>query len=173
MKKMFLALIVISFISCDIKEQEPGIATIVNESSNFDVEYIFAHLPKETKIIKKNSTYSLERPLSAYIKSYEPSKRVSLKVNYPHENDGLYTFSERNSYAVIVINSTGQSVVLSADGWMDDINLSSNIIEQTNPSWLIYTNKPNFSAIPANGFPADVVYNFDEGVFKVIVRWGN
>jgi hypothetical protein len=54
---------------------------------------------------------------------------------------------------------------------MESINLTTDINEQSDSDWLIYTDNPNFIATPANGFPTVVVYNFDGDVFKVTVRW--
>ena len=174
MKKLLFTLcIAFLLVSCDIEDQKPGIATIKNNSVNFDVVYVFGYPPTETKAITKNSINNFERPLYAYVKSYEPSKRVSLKTEYPYKNDATYTFSEKESYSVKVINKTGETVVLSADGWMDDIDLTAVPDEQSKSDWLIYTDKPNFTAAPANGFPADVIYNFENDVFRVTIRWSN
>ncbi|MDR2942367.1 MAG: hypothetical protein LBV17_07235 [Treponema sp.] len=114
----FAVIITCEFIfCCDSEEQKPGISTIKNISTNFDVTYRFKDDFEYTTV--KNSESTFERSLYDYIKSYEPSKRVLLKTEYPHKNDIIYTFNERNSYTVKVNNATGENVTLSADGWMD------------------------------------------------------
>jgi len=151
---------------CNSEEQEPGISTIKNTSENFDVTYQFKDNLERT--IAKGAEDSFERPLYDYIKSYEPSKRVSLNTQYPYKNDAVYTFSERQSYTVKVRNTTGEKVNLSADGWMNDMNdIQTDDTEHTEK---IYTNTPNFKVTTESGFPAEVDYNFIDGKCMVVIK---
>jgi len=175
MKKIFFLLTVVTlFAGCAPEESSIGITTVINMSLNFDIEYIIGFPPTITKSIAKDSEDSFENIHKyAYIGSFEPSKRVTLKVEYPYKNDILFSFNERESYVIKVINGTGQEVILSSDGWMDEIVVSADPNEQSNPNWLIYSDNPNFTATPANGFSAQAVYNFDENIFKVTIRWSS
>jgi len=175
-KLLFVVSIVLVFascgiiIGCDIEEQKPGVSTIKNTSANFDVSYQFKD--EIERIIAKESEDSFERPLYDYIKLYEPSKRVLLNTQYPHKNDVIYTFSERQSYAVKVINTTAENITLSADGWMEKINLSDISTEQSDPTWLVYTDKPNFNATSSSGYPVNASYNLSENIFKIVISLG-
>jgi len=173
MKKLVFTVILACGLvfGCDIEEQKPGISTVKNTSANFDVTYQFKDKFEYT--ITKGSEKSFERPLYDYIQSYEPSKRVLMNTQYPHKNDVIYTFSERNSHSINVKNNTGESITLSADGWMDNISLTDVSTEQSNTAWLVYTDKPNFTATSSNGYPANASYNLDGNVFKVVISWGN
>lgn len=160
------------FAGCDFEEQKPGIATIKNTSTNFDVAYVLGDYPEKT--IVKETTDSFDRPLYAYVKFYEPSKRMLLQTEYPYKNDAVYTFSERKNYAVKVNNATGENVSLSADGWMEDMEgiLPGNE-DDANHVGIIYTDKPVFLVATESGFPAEVVYNFTNDIFLATIRWGN
>jgi len=173
MKKwLFLAILACWLIlGCDIEEQKPGISTIKNTSANFDVVYKFKDNIEHT--IVKQSEQSCAQPRYDYINSYEPSKRILLNTQYPHKNDVIYTFRERQSYAVKAKNTLGENVTISADGWMDDINLTSVSTEQSASTWLIYTDKPNFRAISSSGYKAKVSYNFDGSTFFIVITWGD
>lgn len=184
MRKIIVILSFVFFIlSCgsEFEEQNPGLATIRN-TSVVDVIYQFGDMPEKTIGAAEEITF--ERPIYAYMKYYkpseEPSKRISLKTEYPHKNDVICTFSERHGYPVSVINSTGQTATLrSAGGWMADIDLAADPAEQSDPAaWLIYTDKPDFVVTLSNGFHAEAVYSLDEvdeGIFKfkVVIRYGS
>jgi len=127
MKKLVIFAVILAcglVFGCDIEEQKPGISTVKNTSTNFDVDYQFFKDKSEYTITKGSNT-SFERPLYDYIQSYKPSKRVILNTQYPHKNDVIYTFSERKSYSIKVRNNTGENITLSADGWMDNISLTN------------------------------------------------
>jgi hypothetical protein len=174
MKHLILALsLVLMFTGCDFEEQKPGISTIKNTSANFDVSYHFKdNLPH---ITTKNSENTYERPLYDYIQSYEPSKRVLLKTEYPHENDVVYIFSERQSYTVKINNAIGENVTfLSAGGWIDEMkDIMPGSADDANHTGRIYTDKPVFTVTTASGFPAEVAYNFINDTFMVTIKWGN
>jgi hypothetical protein len=173
MKKPIFAVFICTlfFTRCNIEEQKPGISTVKNISANFDVSFKFKD--NVDHIIIKESEENYNRPLYDYILSYEPSKRVLLNTKYPHENDVIYTFSERQSYIVKVINTTAENITLSADGWMDNIDLSDVATEQSDSTWLIYTDKPDFKAASSSGYPAKASYIFDGDIFKIIISWGD
>jgi hypothetical protein len=143
MKKLTVFVVIVICVlifGCDFEEQKPGVSTIKNTSENFDVIYQFKDELERT--IEKGNEDSFERPLYDYIKSYEPSKRVLLNTEYPHKNDIVYTFSERNSYTVKVNNAIGENITLSADGWMDVmIDIMPGNTDDANHTGKIYTNR--------------------------------
>jgi len=173
MRKLIFAVFIcgLLFIGCNIEEQKPGVSTVKNTSVNFDVVYQFKD--DIDHIITKASEESFERPLYDYIKLYEPSKRVLLNTQYPYKNDVIFTFSERQSYIVRVINTTAENITLSADGWMENIDLTDVSAEQSDSTWLIYTDKPDFKAASLSGYPAKASYNFDGNIFKIVIGWGD
>jgi len=173
-KKLVLAVVVLGllFLGCNIEEQKPGISTIKNTSTNFDVNFKFKDNIDHTIVKGNEKTYF--QPLHDYIVSYEPSKRVLLNTKYPHENDVVYTFTERQSYTVKVNNTIGENVTLSAGGWMDKmIDIANGDGDDDNHTGKVYTDKPDFEVVSSNGYPAKAVCNFKANTFKVIIAWGD
>jgi len=194
--------IALFIVSCgDFVKQEPGKVTIINTSS-FDVTYTFGGW--QEKIIKTIANGgSDEGPtdcqLYDYMKSYKPSRWVSLKTEYPQGNDVVCTFSDKTAthHFIKVINTTGQNVTLSArdtavagssgtsDSWMvcadssspdylvEDIALTPDTAEQPDSIWSIYTDTPNFKAVFTDtGFPAggtDYIFDETSNTFLVTV----
>ena len=174
MKKLFLisgiVFTALFVFSCNSNGYDPDMAVIINNSA-YDVSYVFGNGAGGT--IDKGDTVTFERPMYVFLKSYDPAKRVSLNEKYEAGNHRIYTFSDMQNYEVQVINGTDQKVTLSADDWMDPIDIEVAGGVQSDSSWLIYTDKPVFTATAANGFPVEVVYNFEEGIFKLTIRWGS
>ena len=176
--KKFVILLAAAFliISCsfDLDKPGPGNATIKNTSSTFDVTYKIGDMQEET--ILAGETKNFGRPAYAYMKYYEPTKRVSLKVEYPHDNDMVCTFTEHKSYSVRVNNTIGEEATLKADGWMDEMaSILPGNDDDVNHNGTIYTRSPKFSVTTQSGFPAEAVFNFDENTdtFLVLVRWSS
>ena len=169
--------IVFIIVSCgDFDKQEPGRIIIKNNSTK-DVSYKLGTLPEVT--VKKGSQATFILPIYTYMRSYEPSKRTSLITDYPNKNDILYIFSDRKNYPVEVENKTTIPLIIVADGWMDDNMELDGSPVQSEPDWLIYTDKPDFKVTNLAGepakdvddSPAEVEYKLVAGVLKVIVRW--
>jgi len=169
---VFLIIVICELVfGCDIEEQKPGISTIKNTSANFDVTYKF-NKDKLERIITKESEDSFERPLYDYIESYEPSKRVLLSTQYPHKNDVIYTFNERDSYTIQVNNTIGENATLGADGWMDTMtDITPGFTDDANHTGKIYNNKPNFTVTTTSGFPAEASYNFIDNIYMVVIKF--
>lgn len=173
MKRFIFTLsIVLLLVSCGFEDQKPGTATVRNISTNYDVTYKLTWTQEVTKVIEKDSTDTFERPLWADITSYEPSKRISLKIQYPHNNDAIYTFSEKDSYVVRVNNTIGENASLQADGWMDAmVNITPGSTNDANHNGKVYTKTPIFLVTTTSGFPAEASYTFSSDVFMVTIKW--
>jgi len=175
MRKLAIFVVILTcglVFGCNFEEQNPGITTVKNTSTNFDVTYQFKD--KLDRTIVKGNEESFRRPLYDYINSYEPSKRVLLNTKYPHKNDVIFTFSERNSYEIKVNNAIGENATLSANGWMEVMdNITPGNTDDANHKGRIYTDKPNFTVLTTSGFPAEIIYNFSSNVFLVTIRWSS
>jgi len=166
MKYSILPLIFILF-SCTLSEPDDTIIT--NHSTDKIVTVKFLH----TDIVLLNPGQSLSIKT---IKTVNPSKSVEYyspnkKVSYIYTNPSLkFDFYDRDSYAVKIFNLTGKAGILSADGWMDDINFSDTISEQINMKWLLYISNPKFSAVTDDGFPLSVLFLKNDNVISVTIN---
>jgi len=68
---------------------------------------------------------------------------------------------------------TGEKVTLSAGVWMEDIKLEETDETQEDPTWLIYTDKPDFKVTTESGFPAGITYKFEYDIFMVVISLGS
>lgn len=169
MKKTHLYILIIilltAFIGCD--DDQYYYHTAVNNSSR-TVTVSFYRAKKEVELAPGESKkIALEKETNGKtgIKDYSPNKRVVASYS---GSKGICNFKDRDSYTVSILNLTGKSGTLFADGWMDDISFSTSSSEQTNISWIIYTRTPNFTA-SLDDYPASVSFLPDGDGFKVTI----
>jgi len=192
MKKLpvFIILgIVFALFSCDdYEKQVPGKVTVKNSSAVFDVTYKIGN-GTENIIAEKKINHGQNEdfvfPLYSYIVSYENSKRVLIKTEFPSQNDIKYTFADRKSYQIelkielaLASGNSGKDITISADGWMDQITIDKSHLSPgtvwtgTDPAWLIYTDKPAFSAAFTDKKKATVTHQFVAGDICVVTIKG-
>ena len=167
--KALCLIIFLLLLSCELNNWAD---TIIKNISDFPVTFKFNNTEELSISAGKQTTF----PTKAYqrLEAYTPDKRVYF--TYSATDDG-YTgeFHTRQSWAVKVINSLGQTASLSADGWMDDIENIPSGDNSDNPNYQkkVYTEKPNFTVVTSNDFPAAAVYNRDSvtGDFLVTIQW--
>ncbi|MCL2759034.1 MAG: hypothetical protein FWD22_02355 [Treponema sp.] len=169
MKKLVLIfLITVFFGACGGDSYYYHIATnhslnetvVVNFHRNSDAVTL---LPGESKEI----AFLIKGDGERGIENYSPEKRVY--VNYV-QSSGKCHFYDRQSYEVKILNLSGKSGILDADGWTNIINFSNIDTEQTNSLWLLYRVNPNFSASTDDGYPLNVIFIKDGETFKVTIN---
>jgi len=164
-KKIIFVLLVsvVVFISCLVSY--PADTVITNHSVDKTVTVKITS--SEEIILAPGQSISIETKGTTeenMIEYYSPNKRVryirgSLK----------YDFYDRESYEVKILNLTGKTGSLTADGWLDTIYFSSSNNEQIN-NWLLYTNYPRFTARTDDGYPLQVLFIKEDNTFKLTIN---
>jgi hypothetical protein len=156
--------------------------TITN-SSGFPVTFKFS-ASETTHSLGARETAVFEKAIYDEIGSYgsEPGKRVYLASEYSVTAE----FKEYKSYPLKVNNTIDKPVTLSADDWMEDMDIPAGQTvsndypdDASHHERRVYTDKPNFTAIAivdGNEFPAKTSYIFtvDGAQIKwceVIISW--
>jgi hypothetical protein len=89
---------------------------------------------------------------------------VSYSYDYGYYVYG--TFKNLPSWQILVKNELSTSVTLTADGWMENMN----IISGDTGTGVIFTNEPKFTAI-SDGFPKTVdFYIAEDNVMYATIR---
>jgi hypothetical protein len=162
MKKLFLALsLILMLVSCKI----PSDTTVVNNSSR-TVSFLYSHTDKKIKTLNPNTSISADYFFNSII-ILQPEKRVKQDREL---NSSIITISDLPSWEVHVENKTDNLITLTANGWMDEINIPvGDFVDLPEQKGIIYTNKPQFS-VASNTFPYDVQWQFVDDIFYVLIR---
>ncbi|GMO23335.1 MAG: hypothetical protein Pg6A_10370 [Termitinemataceae bacterium] len=172
MRKLVLVALSFSmaFLSCPDNNWQD---TVISNNSTFSVRFKFNNSDEYTIQIG-GTPVSFTTTAHQYLEYYSPDKRV--KFSYIADDYG-YTgkFEDRKSWVVKVDNrlqNPQENVSLSADGWMDVMTgITQGYYNDANHNGIIWTDKPNFKAVSASGFPAVVEYQKTETEFLVTIKW--
>jgi hypothetical protein len=162
MKKLIFT-IILAFLLVFCKM--PSDTTVVNNSSR-TVSFLYSHTDKNTKTLNPNASISAEYFLSSII-ILQPEKRVKQDREL---YSSIITISDLPSWEIHVENKTDNLITLTANGWMDEMNVPvGDFVDLSEQKGIIYTNKPQFS-VTSNTFPYDVQWQFRDNIFYVIIR---
>ena len=153
------------FSSCALHNWDDSVIT---NNSKFPVVFKFFNTDEFT-LNANGEPVSFKTEAYQHLEYYSPDKRVYF--TYKATNEG-YTgeFRDLPSWTVNVYNALDKKVTLEADGWMDKMEDISPGADDDNHTGKIYTNKPNFSAIIENGFPATANFTFTNDIFYVTIQ---
>jgi len=166
MKNILIVFILaLIFLGCD--EDPYYYHTVSNDSTkNVTVNFhgvdgtvsLAPGVSKEIAFKKKANEYG--------IINYSPDKRVSASYN---KQAGKCVFKDRKAYEIRILNLSGVTGTLSAEGWMEEINFTNINTEQQNSSWVLYNDKPNFTALSDNGYSLLVLFLKEIDIIKVTI----
>jgi len=161
MKKTTVLAVLVSFIifSCDL----PSETTIVNNSS-YNVSFQRSYEDNRVEILYPNTLISIKYFFSGII-ILQPEKRVR------QERDGnVIILSDLPSWEVYVENKTENQLTLTANGWMDEINVPvGDFADLPSQKGIIFTNNPKFS-VESDTFHYDIQWQFIDDIFYVVIR---
>lgn len=166
MNKAIVFVVALAVSACI--EHEWNDSVIMNTSA-FPVSCKFSNT--ETLEIPAGESVAFETAAYQRLEQYAPEKRVAFA--YTADDNGYTgTFTVRPSWAVTVRNTLTEPATLTADGWMDELEIPAtgggDPVET-----LVYTAEPVFSV--ASPLGAAVVYTkteAEDGVvtFQVTIR---
>jgi hypothetical protein len=161
--KSFLFLLAFCSLFFSCYDNDPDVV-ITNRSAAVTVVFKYSVTPEITLAPGQYTTLKLSE-CGTGTPVYSPDKKVSFS-RFKEEGSG--TFKDRPSYTFEAKNYTTETVTLSADGWMDDLTISAG----ENKTGLLYTSRPNFTAVDTDGFWLYIRYYQENNIFKVSILSG-
>jgi hypothetical protein len=153
--------------------------TVITNSSGFDVTFKFNHTDKFELL--SGGTKKFETKAYQYLASYDPSKWVKFEFESTNE-DYTGEFKIRDSQTVEIFNTLDKNVTLTAGGWLekdckDTVEIPAKYYDEENDVYIdgketarIFTDKPEFTAVDKDDYPASVFWQIEDDTMKVTIR---
>ncbi|MDR1839092.1 MAG: hypothetical protein LBQ93_05845 [Treponema sp.] len=163
MNRLFVVFCVLLVLFSSCNDDNWADSVITNNSEEFEVTFKFNNTEQKTLASKESVVF--ETTAYQHIENYFPEKRVYF--TYKADNKGYKgQFQTRQSWIVNVRNTLDEDVILSADGWMEEMTIQADNMGGNR----IYTDNPNFSVSTTSGFPAVVIYYKEDTTLFVTIK---
>jgi len=166
MKKLVFVINIIFLLgSCKLI---PSDTTIVNNSS-YPVSFQYSY--EDKKIIKlAPNTSTSTKYFHAGIVILQPEKRVG-----QNRDSDVITISDLTPWEVRVENKTGDTIKLTAGGWMDEMIVPKGaFVDDNDHKGNVYTKTPSFEAksdeAKSDAFPLNLQWQFVDNIFYVVIK---